>query len=1314
MAQTKIEQGLLKFTEATDYLKIPTGTTAQRPSSPAAGYLRFNTTVGKTEVYDGTSWSQIGVVNPTISSLDYPGNKTALDPAGGETLLINGADFVSGVTVTFGGTNATSITLNSSAQLSVVVPAKAAGDHDLTVSNTDGGTVTTTVTYNALPTWTTAAGSLGSVQEGASMSFTVAASESDGGAITYAITSGALPSGGSLNTSTGAITGTASSVSADTTSNFTITATDNENQTASRAFSITVTNVLPSENFGTVIYTGDGEASREVNGGKYGGAAYFNGSNGEIALPTALSDGSSVDANCISFWFNVDAEVTSSTANNEIMSFAYSGGSNGKIALGSTTGNFANETFSVSSDVTSQYTYSTTNIPAGWNHAVVQWNSSNTKWDIYINGTAHTTYTFGTNEQGKLALKFGKRSSFYYNGKLDQVRIFTRVLSSSEITTLYTETDPESLNPLSETETSVKGATRFYQFNNNTTDTAGNYDGSATGVTYTTDSKYGSHAIDFAGNNNSYVDLDACGINGDRSYSMWVNFDEFDQNMFLVDSADRQSANHFGGSGVAMYNSSDDTLKLQWNTYDGSAYGSGKVARTFQANEWVHLIFATKANNHKIYINGVEQPFIETDRYSTRKADPGNLRLGDESRGSQSGGFDGQMDQVRIFNRWISPPEAMALYNETSLAAFYKFDGNSEDATLVSNGTDTNMDYEFGLNFTPDFVWVKNRSEAFSLRIVDSTRGATKHLSSDTTAAEGTSSNNVLSFDTGGFSVGSSQTTNKDGNDLVAWCLKANGGTTSSNTDGDITSTVQANSAAGFAIAKVTGSGSQQTFGHGLGSTPELIIRKNLSTTENWTVYTTVIDGSLDYMRLNLTDAAGDSGFTAPTSTVFTNPGNTNNFIYYSFVSVSEFSKISKYTGNGSTEGPIVETGFEPGFLLIKRTSNTADWVILDNKRTPNNPRNKYLIANSNAAETTSDRANFYSNGFQIITTGANVNFNGDTYIYMAFAGDPDTVVPTKAKSFNVATYTGNGSTQSITGIGFQPSLIWIKSRSNTYGHRLIDSITGPDNYLTSDSTAIQQGSGGAGLNSFDNNGFSLGSGNAHNANTATFVAWAWKMNDDEPEIMTDGSINSIVSANANAGMSIVSYTGTGSAATIAHGLNSAPEMIIVKNRSNADNWRVYHTELGATKYLNLNDTNAAATASTIWNDTAPTSTVFSIGTAGSVSTDGDEYIAYCFHSVTGYSKFGSYTGTGNAGNSINIGFQADFVIIRRTDNAQNWLLFDSVRGSDDQLFANTSGVENDVPGKISFTSTGFSLENSHAESNASGGTYIYAAFKIN
>ena len=305
-----------------------------------------------------------------------------------------------------------------------------------------------------------------------------------------------------------------------------------------------------------------------------------------------------------------------------------------------------------------------------------------------------------------------------------------------------------------------------------------------------------------------------------------------------------------------------------------------------------------------------------------------------------------------------------------------------------------------GLGFQPDLVWIKCRDVAATNHtVVDSTRGANETLRTQTTNAETTRTNAVTSFDNGGFTLGDWIDTNGSGRDFVAWCWKANGGTTSTNTEGSITSTVQANTKAGFSIVQYSGNGSTGSIGHGLNSAPEMIIVKSLGTVTDWAVYNESL-AITQAIKLNSTDGAitwlSPFNQSRPTSSTFpvggstsTNTPSSTNFVAYCFHSVAEYSSFGSYTGNGSATGPIITTGFEPAFLLIKRTSNTADWVLLDNKRTPSNPRNKYLEPNSSDAETTSDRADFLSNGFQLITTGANVNANGDTYIYIAFASDP-------------------------------------------------------------------------------------------------------------------------------------------------------------------------------------------------------------------------------------------------------------------------------------------------------------------------------------
>ena len=331
-----------------------------------------------------------------------------------------------------------------------------------------------------------------------------------------------------------------------------------------------------------------------------------------------------------------------------------------------------------------------------------------------------------------------------------------------------------------------------------------------------------------------------------------------------------------------------------------------------------------------------------------------------------------------------------------------------------------------GVGFKPDFVWLKNRSlGGYAPRIFDSTRGATNRIQTSTTNTNVTEATSVTSFDADGFSVGSDPYVNNNGSNFVAWCWKANGGTTVSNGDGATTSTVQANVRSGFSIIKYTGTGSNTSVGHGLGTTPELIFAKNLDNTTNWNSWTPVSTTD-SFISLNLSNAlattTGTSGWSsgAPTSSVVNLDGSSwtneagSEIIMYAFASKTSFSKMGSYTGNGSTSGPVVNTGFEPAFLLVKRTNGANSWAILDNKRSTSNPRDKELFANLNDAESTTEAANFLTNGFQIITTANVYNDNGSTYIYMAFAATSSTA-PVLADSFAIFLYGRvDGSSQSI------------------------------------------------------------------------------------------------------------------------------------------------------------------------------------------------------------------------------------------------------------------------------------------------------------
>jgi hypothetical protein len=808
------------------------------------------------------------------------------------------------------------------------------------------------------------------------------------------------------------------------------------------------------------------------------------------------------------------------------MSFAYSGGSTGKIALGSTTGNFSGETISVSSDVTNQYTYSTTNIPAGWNHAVIQWNSSTTKWDIYINGTAHSTSTFGTNEQGKFALKFGNRSSFYYDGKLDDIRVYSDQLTSGEITAIY---------------------------------------------------------------NNTTASIPADNL-------------------------------------VAHYK------------FDGDA-----------------------------------------------------------------------RDEQQLY------------------------DGDASNVTYAYDGTATNVTYQEATNFSPDLVWLKTRSQAYNHSVYDSLRGANKLLQSNTTIAEATATNAFNSFDSNGFTLGSGENSNSiSGLSSVAWCFNAGTAAAASNTDGSITSTVKANQDAGFSIVSYTGNQTSSTIGHGLSSAPEMIIAKSRSVAQNWAVYHKDA-GNQYWLQLNSTSAKLDEAIwndTTPTDSVFSinnnvviNANSSTN-IAYCFHSVDGFQKVGSYTGTGAA-GNMVETGFEPAFVIIKNsTSGTGNWYMFDNKRLTL-PYSDQLAADSSGAEATGTYVKFISNGFQLDTSASDLNTGSQTFIYLAIAADPDTTTPTVENSFDVVTYTGDGTSSKSIDTDFKPDLVWIKNRDQADNHILSDAVRGINLPLVPNGTNAE-GAGTGYVTSYDSTGFTLGSQGSVNTNNEDYVAWCWKAGDHDdnlPQINTEGTIDSVVSVNDAAGFSIVQWEGDNSQpATIGHGLSAAPELIIHKDLDSTTNWHVYHESVmnaGDAKFLRLNTTNSILTdgLDDVWTS-GFSATTFGVGKAN--NNTGRTQIAYCFTSITGYQKVGSYTGTGATGNVINVGFKPRWIMFKRTDSTGVWFVLDGIRNTSDvwsaRIEANKTNAEAGPDAyTVTVSNTGFEMTGSFAtysEANASGGTYIYLAIK--
>jgi len=344
------------------------------------------------------------------------------------------------------------------------------------------------------------------------------------------------------------------------------------------------------------------------------------------------------------------------------------------------------------------------------------------------------------------------------------------------------------------------------------------------------------------------------------------------------------------------------------------------------------------------------------------------------------------------------------------------------------------------------------------------------------------------------------------------------------------------------------------------------------------------------------------------------------------------------------------------------------------------------------------------------------------------------TTIDKPSDYFDTKLYTGTGSnniTLTMDNVGW----VWMKNRTNSGNHILMDIVRGGNNsnsqkpVLVSNITGAEQGSditatGGVAFGSTstvigsDNGGY-----NYNNSTSSNYVAWHWGTGTsftNDASSTGIGSIDSTGSVSTDAGFSIISYTGTGSAATVAHGLGSTPKMIIVKNRSSSQHWQVYHISTGNTKSSQLSGGGGADTASTYWNNTSPTSTVFSIGTGTPTNGNGNAIIAYCFSERKGFSKFGSYTGNGSAssGTFIYTGFKPAFVMIKRTDTTSSWEMYDAKReGFNPQvhaLYANGNNAEDNTDDLLDLLSNGFKLYHDGGGLNASGSSYIFMAFAEN
>jgi len=625
----------------------------------------------------------------------------------------------------------------------------------------------------------------------------------------------------------------------------------------------------------------------------------------------------------------------------------------------------------------------------------------------------------------------------------------------------------------------------------------------------------------------------------------------------------------------------------------------------------------------------------------------------------------------------------------------YLYEGNSSTQT-ITNGID--LDGEGGL------VWTKSRTNAYKNQLNDTERGVGYRLASETTDAQDYVANNLTSFNEDGFSIGNNVYHNANGQDYVSWTFRK--------------------APKFFDVVTYTGDGTVATsrsISHNLGCTPGLIILKRLDSATNWEVNALNSAGTYERLRLNLTNATSgtQTGHTSTTFHTITSSMNVSGGTYVAYLFAhndgdgdfgptgdQDIIKCGSYTGNSNGEyddnGTEVNLGFEPQWIMIKSSTwGSGNWQIYDTMRgitarpssSSRDGDDAVLYPNLSSSEAgTSSFLRVTPTGFKLETDNYGVNASIHDYIYIAIRRGPMAVPESATEVFAIDTAAGTSPTPPTFYSGFPVDFHFYKSSSATGDWNVFDRLRGDAAELNFNATNAESSNAGQFYNQDLMDGVGI-----YTSAISTAYQWMWKR--------------------APSFCDVVCYTGNVSTnQSVAHNLGAVPEMMWVKVIETTGDWNVYHKDIGSDKALYLNTTAAATgSSSSYWGNTTPTDAAFTVGPNS--NGNNNKFIAYLFSSLNGVSKVGSYTGNGSlSGPSIDCGFAAGprFVLIKRTDSAENWYLFDSdrgiVAGADPYLMLNSTAAEINAGDFIDPTSSGFQLATNGSSVNASGGTYIFYA----
>ncbi len=614
----------------------------------------------------------------------------------------------------------------------------------------------------------------------------------------------------------------------------------------------------------------------------------------------------------------------------------------------------------------------------------------------------------------------------------------------------------------------------------------------------------------------------------------------------------------------------------------------------------------------------------------------------------------------------------------------YLYTGNGSTQT-ITNGID--------LAGKGGLVWIKDRGVS-NHGLFDTARGTNLVLSSNQTIASTSQANSLTAFNSNGFSIGSDTTyVNNTGASIVSWTFRK--------------------APKFFDVVTWTGTGSSRTISHSLGSVPGCIIVKRTDTTGNWQVYHNSLTSAAYGIQLNLTNAqASDTTLwnsTAATASVFSLGTSTDvnasggTYVAYLFAhdtTSDGLIQCGSFTTDGSQVAPFQTLGWEPQWLLMKKTNASGGWYMFDTMRGWSMSNDAFVQANTSAAEDATVNFGYpAATGFQpegSLGTSA-------TYIYIAIRRGPMRTPTSGASVYSAIARTGTGADTAVTGVGFAPDLVTTFDRTSGAGFARPwwDRLRGALRFVVSSGTAAEDASSTDTLKSFDMNGVSVGADTLYgavNLSPRTYINYFLRR--------------------APGFFDQVCYTGNGgssTAQTLNHNLSAVPEMMVTKARvlgGGTGTWLVYHKDLGNAQALILNGTNAAGSNPFAWNSTTPTSTTFTVKDTPNNTTSAT-YVAYLFASCPGVSKVFSYTGNGSS-QTINCGFAAGarFIMIKRTDSTGDWFVWDTARGivsaNDPHLSLNTTASEVTTDDSIDPDTSGFIVNQvAGIDINVNAATYI-------